>query len=56
VKVGLDTNVLAYAEGTNGAEMKEAALWLIQRLPAGSIVVPVQAFVGRAVQRAGAEG
>lgn len=44
MKVGLDTNVLAYAEGTNGAEMKEAALRLIQRLPADSIVVPVQAL------------
>jgi predicted nucleic acid-binding protein len=40
VKVALDTNVLA--EGTNGARMKEAALQLIQRLPGGSIVLPVQ--------------
>lgn len=42
MKVGLDTNVLAYAEGTNGAKMKESALRLIQTLPPGSIVVPVQ--------------
>ncbi len=28
----LDTNVLAYAEGTNGVERKEAALRLIRRL------------------------
>lgn len=42
MKVALDTNVLAYAEGTNGPEMKEAALELIQHLPGGSIVVPVQ--------------
>lgn len=42
MKVALDTNVLAYAEGTNGAEMKEAALDVIQRLPSGSIVLPVQ--------------
>jgi len=44
VKVALDTNVLAYAEGTNGAEMKEAALQLIQRLPGDSIILPVQAL------------
>ena len=44
MRVALDTNVLAYAEGTNGAEMKEAALRLIQRLPVASIVLPVQAL------------
>ena len=42
MKVALDTNILAYAEGTNGAEMKNAALTLLQDLPAGSIVLPVQ--------------
>lgn len=42
MKVGLDTNVLAYAEGTNGAEMKESALRLILTLPPDSIVLPVQ--------------
>jgi len=42
VKVALDTNVLAYAEGTNGALMKEKALDLIQRLPAASVLLPVQ--------------
>jgi prevent-host-death family protein len=44
VRVALDTNVLAYAEGTNGAEMKEAALRLIHRLPVASVVLPVQAL------------
>jgi predicted nucleic acid-binding protein len=44
MKVALDTNVLAYAEGTNGVEMKETALQLIQRLPVGAIVLPVQAL------------
>lgn len=44
MKVALDTNVLAYAEGTNGQAMKDAALQLIQRPPPGSIVVPVQAL------------
>ena len=44
MRVALDTNVLAYAEGTNGPEMKAAALRLIQRLPVAAIVVPVQAL------------
>jgi predicted nucleic acid-binding protein len=42
VRVALDTNVLAYAEGTNGAAMKEAALDLIQKLPPGSTMLPAQ--------------
>lgn len=42
MKVALDTNILAYAEGTNGVEMKEKALDLIQRLPTGSVVLPAQ--------------
>lgn len=42
MKVALDTNILAYAEGTNGVEMKEKALELIQRLPVGSVVLPTQ--------------
>ena len=42
MKVALDTNILAYAEGTNGVEMKERALDLLQRLPAGSVVLPAQ--------------
>jgi predicted nucleic acid-binding protein len=42
VKVALDTNILAYAEGTNGVEMKGKALDLLQRLPAGSVVLPTQ--------------
>lgn len=42
MKVALDTNILAYAEGTNGAEMKNAALELMQDLAAASIVLPVQ--------------
>lgn len=40
----LDTNVLAYAEGTNGAEMKGRALALLGKLPADSVVIPVQAL------------
>jgi predicted nucleic acid-binding protein len=42
VRVALDTNVLAYAEGVNGSAMKESATDLVRRLPAGSAVLPVQ--------------
>lgn len=42
MKVALDTNVLAYAEATNGTAMRTKALELIQRLPQESIVLPVQ--------------
>jgi predicted nucleic acid-binding protein len=42
VKVALDTNFLAYAEGTNGMEMRDRALDLLQRLPGGSVVLPTQ--------------
>jgi predicted nucleic acid-binding protein len=44
MKVALDTNVLAYAEGTNGTGMRDKALDLIQRLPPESVVLPVQAL------------
>jgi len=42
MKIALDTNVLAYAEGTNGAPMRDQALELIRRLPQSAIVLPVQ--------------
>jgi predicted nucleic acid-binding protein len=42
MKIALDTNVLAYAEGTNGTVMRDKALELIQRFPPGAIVLPVQ--------------
>jgi predicted nucleic acid-binding protein len=42
VRVALDTNILAYAEGVNGAPMKKAALELVQRLPEGTTLLPVQ--------------
>lgn len=42
MRVALDTNVLAYAEGINGAERRDAALALIRQLPQGATVVPVQ--------------
>jgi len=44
VKVALDTNVLAYAEGTNDAERRAAAIELLRRIPQESIVIPVQAL------------
>ena len=44
MRVALDTSILAYAEGTNGAAMRDKALELIQQLPVGSAVVPVQAL------------
>jgi len=42
MKVALDTNVLAYAEGASGAAMRDRALEVIQRLPVGAVVLPVQ--------------
>lgn len=42
MRIALDTNVLAYAEGINGAAMRDRALDLIQRLPQEAIVLPVQ--------------
>ena len=42
MRVALDTNILAYAEGVNGAPMRKAALELVQRLPEGTTLLPVQ--------------
>ena len=42
MKVGLDTNILAYAEGTNGIAMRDKALDLVQALPVSSVVLPTQ--------------
>lgn len=42
MRVALDTNILAYAEGANGAAMRDKALRLIQRLPPGTVVLPAQ--------------
>jgi predicted nucleic acid-binding protein len=44
MRIALDTNVLAYVEGVNGAPRKKAALALIEKLPVNSIFVPVQAM------------
>lgn len=42
--VALDTNILAYAEGVNGAGKRDEALALLRRLPQGAVVVPTQAL------------
>jgi predicted nucleic acid-binding protein len=42
MKIALDTNILAYAEGANGSRMRDKALNLVQRLPPDVIVLPVQ--------------
>src|SRR2546428_13325592 len=44
MRLALDTNVLAYAEGVNGASMKKAALEIIGKLPEGTTFLPVQAL------------
>lgn len=42
MRVALDTNILAYAEGINGAARKTEALGLIHQLPGDSVMLPVQ--------------
>lgn len=42
MRIALDTNVLAYAEGINDAARRDVVLDLLDRLPGESVVVPVQ--------------
>jgi len=42
VKLALDTNVLAYAEGVNSAEKRAVVLELLRNIPQETAVVPVQ--------------
>lgn len=42
MRVALDTNILAYAEGVNGATMRRTALELVDKLPEGAVLLPVQ--------------
>ena len=44
MRIALDTNVLAYVEGVNGAARKKAALAILEKLPADSVFIPVQAM------------
>ena len=42
MKVALDTNILAYAEGVNGLEKRDVVLDLVRNLPQESAIIPVQ--------------
>lgn len=42
MRVALDTNVLAYAEGVNGPQMRQSAVELVQRLPQSAVLLPIQ--------------
>jgi predicted nucleic acid-binding protein len=42
VRLALDTNILVYAEGVNGAARKKTALEIIAKLPVDSTFLPVQ--------------
>ncbi len=42
MKVALDTNILAYIEGVNGASRKASAAEIVAQLPAGDTYLPVQ--------------
>ena len=44
MKLALDTNILAYAEGVNGARRRAQALALVARIPQDAGVIPVQAL------------
>ena len=44
MKVALDTNVLAYAEGVNDADKRDIVLDLVRRLSPEAAVIPVQAL------------
>jgi predicted nucleic acid-binding protein len=42
ISVAIDTNVLAYAEGTNGAFKRDVALTLLEKLAPESTLLPAQ--------------
>lgn len=44
MRLALDTNVLAYAEGVNGAPRRKTALDIIEKLPIGDTFLPAQAL------------
>jgi len=44
MKIAVDTNVLAYVEGVNGAARQDLAAALVRRLPEADRLVPVQAL------------
>lgn len=42
MRIALDTNILAYAEGVNDIEKRDQVLELVRRLPQEAAVIPVQ--------------
>ena len=44
MRIALDTSILAYAEGVNGAGRRTQALDLLERLPDYAVVVPAHAL------------
>ena len=42
MRLALDANILAYAEGINGADMRRTALELVEKLPGDAVLLPVQ--------------
>ena len=44
MRVALDTNVLAYAEGVNGTSKKQLTLELLQKISSSTALIPVQAL------------
>jgi predicted nucleic acid-binding protein len=44
VRVALDTNILAYAEGVDGEDMRRRVLEVIQPLDPSQMLIPVQAL------------
>jgi predicted nucleic acid-binding protein len=44
MRVALDTNVLAYAEGVNGQDRKDTALAILRGLAEHEVMVPAQAL------------
>ncbi|RWB76928.1 MAG: PIN domain-containing protein [Mesorhizobium sp.] len=42
MKVALDTDILAYAEGINGVEKRDTVLELLRNVPQETAIVPVQ--------------
>ncbi len=44
MRLALDTNILAYAEGANGAASRKSAIAILEKLPQASTFIPVQAL------------
>jgi predicted nucleic acid-binding protein len=44
MRVALDTNILACAEGVNGIGMKRTVLALLEELPQEGVLLPIQSL------------